>query len=79
MTEEDFEESVELESVLLGHNQITSLNNSLVNLKNLNFLNLTHNFFKEFSFQDVANLQELKSMDLSHNQIATLVGPVAVS
>lgn len=68
-----------LESLLLGHNQIFSLNNSLSNLKNLNFLNMTNNLLSEFSFQEIVSLQQLRSMDLSHNRISTLIGPVAVS
>lgn len=68
-----------MESLLLGHNEITSLNNSLLNLHHLNFLNLTYNLLTEFSFQDVVGLQELRSIDLSYNQITTLIGPAAVS
>lgn len=79
ITQEDFEETIMLESLLLGHNQITSLNNSLANLQNLNFLNMTYNLLTEVSFQEIVGLEELISMDLSHNRITTLIGPIAVS
>lgn len=78
MTKEDFAENEILESLILGHNQIKSLNNSLLNLKNLNFLNMTFNHLTEFSFQEIVGLQELKSIDLSYNRIKTLIGPATV-
>lgn len=69
-----------LESILLGHNRITSLNNSFSsNLKHLNFLNLSHNLLTEVSFQDIIGLRNLTSLDLSHNKIISLNGPNAVS
>lgn len=79
ITEEDFIETEELESLILGHNEITTLNNSLANLKQLNFLNMTCNYLTEFSFQEIVGLPELRSVDLSYNRISKLIGPAAVS
>ena len=79
LTKEDFAENEILESLILGHNRVPALNNSLLNLKSLNFLNITMNRLTEFSFQEIVGLQELKSIDLSYNQIRTLVGPATVN
>lgn len=78
ITEDDFAETEMLESIILSNNQLTTLNNSLTNLKKLKYLNITYNLLTEFSFQDIVGL-ELDTIDLSHNKISKLIGPAAVS
>lgn len=64
---------------MLSHNRLKSLNGSLLNLRSLNFFNVSFNLMEEFSFQEIVGLQELRSMDLSYNKITKIVGPATVS
>lgn len=68
-----------LESLMLSHNRITTFNNSLLNLKKLNFVNVSYNLLEEFSFHEIFGLEELRSIDLSFNRIKKVIGPAAVS
>lgn len=64
---------------MLSHNRLKSLNGSLLNLRSLNFFNVSFNLMEEFSFQEIVGLQELRSMDLSYNKIRKIIGPATVS
>lgn len=68
-----------LESLMLSHNRITTFNSSLLYLKKLNFVNVSYNLMEEFSFHEIFGLEELRSIDLSHNKIKKVIGPTAVS
>lgn len=68
-----------LETLFIGFNQIPSLNSSLLPLRSLKELNLTHNELREFSLQDIRGLKQLRIVDLSHNKISKLGGRMEVS
>ncbi|KAG5876067.1 hypothetical protein JTB14_027524 [Gonioctena quinquepunctata] len=78
LTEDDFEGTTLLTSLPLGYNGITTLNNSLIHPRNLNFLNLTFNQFVEFSLQEDQPLIwwniKLNEIKLDHNPIESLIG-----
>lgn len=76
---DEFEECEMLESLMLSHNRITTFNSSLLNLKKLNFVNVSYNLLEEFSFHEIFGLEELRSIDLSYNRIKKVVGPAVVS
>lgn len=78
LAEDDFAEAERLEFLQLGFNQLTSLNSSLLPLRNLRFLNITHNLLPEFSLQDIRGLRYLNIVDLSYNKIAKLKGRMEV-
>lgn len=76
---DDFEETENLQVLELQNNLITSLNSSLLPLKRLRSLNLTHNMLNEFSWHEVRTLTELRHLDLSSNKIRHLSGMTPVS
>lgn len=63
----------------MGYNLIPALNSSLLPLRSLKELNLTHNELREFSLQDIRGLRQLRLVDLSHNKISKLSGRMEVS
>lgn len=79
LAENEFLETEMLQDLQLGHNFITSLNNSLLPLRSLRCVNLTHNLLTEFSLQEIRGLPMLSIVDASHNRISKLGGRMEVS
>lgn len=77
--DDDFFETENLEDLQLGYNELTSLNGSLLPLKLLRTLNLTHNLLKDFSVQELRGLRRLRVVDLSHNRVERITGRMEVS
>lgn len=67
-----------LNTLELSFNQITTLNNSLLPLKSLEALSLENNLLTEFSFSEIIGLERLSKLDLSYNQISSILGPASV-
>lgn len=75
----EFAEAESLQFLQLGYNKLTSLNGSLLPLRALRFLNLTHNQLVEFSMQEIKGLRKLMIVDLSYNRITKLTGRMEVN
>lgn len=75
LTEDDFREAESLVHLSLGCNKIKQLNNSLIGLRNLQYLNITENELEEFSFEEIIGLEKLSGIDLSFNKISSIKGP----
>ncbi|GLH11834.1 Toll-like receptor Tollo [Gryllus bimaculatus] len=73
----DLQELEALEELQLGHNRLRELNGSLLPLRALRCLNLTHNRFERFSLREILGLRRLFVIDLSANNISALAGHVA--
>ncbi|GLH11835.1 Uncharacterized protein GBIM_16580 [Gryllus bimaculatus] len=76
-TEVALRELEALEELQLGHNRLRELNGSLLPLRALRCLNLTHNRFERFSLREILGLRRLFVIDLSANNISALAGHVA--
>lgn len=75
---DDFAEVESLEFLIISYNKLTSLNSSLLPLRSLRLLNLTHNLLEEFSLQDIRGLRHLAIVDISFNKITRLGGRMEV-
>lgn len=69
---EDFANLKNLEDVQLQFNFLTHLNKSLLPLKNLRRLNVSHNELTVFSPSEIRGLMKLNSADFSHNSISEI-------
>lgn len=56
----------------LGHNSLKSLNGAMMNLNRLKILDLSFNKLKWLTADDFIGLDELESLDISHNYLQTL-------
>lgn len=56
----------------LDHNLLESLNGALSGLSELLRLNLSFNKLKRISPDDLIGLEQLRLLDVSHNQLTTL-------
>nr|CAD7454215.1 unnamed protein product [Timema tahoe] len=74
LSEDDFTELENLEDLQLGNNLLPSLNGSLLPLRSLRYLNLSHNLLEEFSLQEIRGLRRIRILDLSDNRISRLSG-----
>nr|CAD7598643.1 unnamed protein product [Timema genevievae] len=74
LSEDDFMELENLEDLQLGNNLLPSLNGSLLPLRSLRYLNLSHNLLEEFSLQEIRGLRRIRILDLSDNRISRLSG-----
>lgn len=74
LAEDEFLEATKLESLRLGNNEIRSLNNSLLPLKNLKAVNFATNMLTEFSLDEIRGLRNLRFLDLAHNKINKITG-----
>ena len=63
-----------MEELDLSHNHLKCLNRSLLPLKKLKSVSFAFNQMEEFSISEIRDLQYLRSLDLSHNQIQKLTG-----
>lgn len=63
----------------LSFNEISNLNKSLLPLKSLWLLNLTHNILTEFSIEEVTGLANLEILDLSFNKLKKFIGKTEVN
>lgn len=79
LAEDEFAEADKLADLDIAYNQLKSLNGSLRSLKNLRYLNLTHNLLTEFSLQEIKGLKELSVIDLSQNKISFITGKMEVT
>lgn len=78
LAEDEFAEADILADLDIAYNQLKSLNGSLRHLKNLRYLNLTHNLLTEFSLQEIKGLKRLSVIDLSQNKISFITGKMEV-
>lgn len=79
LAEDEFAEAEKLADLDIAYNQLKSLNGSLRSLKNLRYLNLTHNLLTEFSLQEIKGLKGLSVIDLSQNKISYITGKMEAS
>ncbi|MCO5581141.1 hypothetical protein L7F22_035018 [Adiantum nelumboides] len=70
-TDEKWWEVVELQKLLLAHNNITVLANELGNLQSLTVLNVSHNQLTSLP-SSIGRLTLLKSLDVSGNRLSSL-------
>jgi Leucine rich repeat len=68
-----------LSELRLGHNKLTTLDGFLLGLRNLRFLDLSHNEMRYLPPDELVGLDNLRLLDISHNQISTLADTSQVS
>ncbi|KAL9910877.1 leucine-rich repeat-containing larval translucida isoform 1-T1 [Glossina fuscipes fuscipes] len=70
----EFEMATKLGEIYFAHNQIKSLNGSLLPLQMLHRANFSYNLIEEFSIDEIRGLLSLRQLDLSNNHITKLCG-----
>uniref|UniRef100_A0A1A9WD08 Uncharacterized protein n=1 Tax=Glossina brevipalpis TaxID=37001 RepID=A0A1A9WD08_9MUSC len=70
----EFEMATKLGEIYFAHNQIKSLNGSLLPLQMLHRANFSYNLIEEFSIDEIRGLLNLRQLDLSNNHIRKLCG-----
>lgn len=74
LAEDEFLEAENVDELQMAHNEIKSLNKSLLPIRQLRTANFSYNLLEEFSLREISGLKKLRYLDLSHNRIATLTG-----